>query len=153
PDYTGLVPKSFDVRGTMEVPKGSLVTVVGHSNKPLRQASVEITYGDANAQRPKLKSDVKLDAPGSHDFSFVIEDVQGKNRVQQLLDTQDLHFTLEDEDGIRTRQPVPLSITAVEDQVPHVEVRLSDVGDAVTPQVRIPFEGKITDQYGVVKAF
>ncbi len=152
PDYTQLATQTLDVRGTMEVPKGSRVTVLGVANKPLRQASVEISYGDAaGQQRPKLRSDVSLDPADPSRFRFAIQDVQGNQRVDQLLDTQDLHFNLEDYDGIRTRQPIVLSVTALEDQVPQVEIRLDSVGDAVTPQVRIPFEGKISDQIGVTK--
>jgi hypothetical protein len=149
PEYTNLAPEILSVSGTMEVAKGSRVTVVGRANKPLKQATVEVTYGDATSQRPKLRSDVSLDASDPSVFRFLIQDLQASDRVPQLLETQDLHFTLEDHDGIRTRQPISLAVTAVEDQVPHLEIRLADVGDAVTPQVRIPFEGKITDQYGV----
>jgi hypothetical protein len=157
PTYTNLATQTLDVRGTMEVPKGSRVTVLGVANKPLRQATVEITYGEATA-RPKLRSDVPLAPQDPSQFRLVIQDLQGQDlqgmgRVDRLLDTQDLHFTLDDEDGIRTRQPIVLSITAVEDQAPQAEIRLHHVGDAVTPQVRIPFEGKISDQYGVTKLF
>jgi hypothetical protein len=123
----------------MDVPRGSRVTVRGKANKPLKEASVEIVYGET-AQKPKLLANLPLEPSEPSDFSYVIE---------HLNEPQDLRFTLADEDGIRTRQPILLSIAAVNDDPPQVEVRLRGVGEAVTPEVRIPFEGRIIDEYGV----
>jgi hypothetical protein len=141
PAYTQRLPQRLEVRGTMDIPRGSRVKVVGVANKPLSEASVEVVYGEAS-KRPKLLSNIALASPESAEFSHVIEN---------LDEPQDLRFSLTDLDGIRTRQPILLSLSAVSDEPPQVEVRLVDVGEFVTPQVKIPFEGKIVDDYGVQK--
>jgi len=43
-------------------------------------------------------------------------------------------LTLTDTDGIRSREPIPLSLAAVEDQRPKLSVQLRGIGSAITPQ-------------------
>ena len=141
----------------VKVPRGSRVTVVGLSNKPLSEVKVDISYGEGTS-KPPLRDEAVVSTetitprptaddlnpepvPAGMRFTYVID---------PLMDAQDLQFSLVDTDDLRnTRDPVVISIEAIEDKVPEVEAHLAGVGEAVTPQVRIPFRGKIIDEYGV----
>ncbi len=82
-----------------------------------------------------------LSRPGEAYFEYRIESLPPES-VQ-------LEFTLLDTDGIRSPQPVRLSLLGVVDEPPHLDVRLRGIGEAVTPSVFIPLAGTITDDYGV----
>jgi hypothetical protein len=62
-----------------------------------------------------------------------------------------LLFTLRDDDGIRSREAVRLSLAAVADEPPQVNVQLKGVGAAITSNARLPAAGEATDDYGLAK--
>jgi hypothetical protein len=63
-----------------------------------------------------------------------------------------LQIYLEDEDGIFSTDPTLLTLSGIPDLDPVVDVRLSGVSNVVTRLAEIPVRGRITDDYGVVKA-
>ncbi len=63
-----------------------------------------------------------------------------------------LQILLEDEDEVFCMTPTSLTITGVPDLDPVVDVRLSGVSNVVTRLAELPVRGRITDDYGVVKA-
>ena len=58
-------------------------------------------------------------------------------------------ITARDRDGVETRDPYRIVVSMVPDAPPEVAVGLSGIGSAVTPQANIPFEGKVSDEYGL----
>jgi hypothetical protein len=67
-----------------------------------------------------------------------------------------LRLWLHDRDGIVSAEPARLTITAIPDQHPAVDVRLKGIGTSITRQATIPVAGQIRDAaegsqlYGVV---
>ncbi|MGW8257722.1 MAG: hypothetical protein ACWGMZ_09580, partial [Thermoguttaceae bacterium] len=53
--------------------------------------------------------------------------------------------------GIKSAEPVRLSLTAVPDQTPQVAVVLDGIGTGLTPQARVPVSGQVRDDYGIDK--
>jgi len=69
--------------------------------------------------------------------------------LQPLAENKSLQITLSDADGITSGEPIRLTVTAMADQPPQPSVQLEGIGTAVTPQARLPFVGRVTDDYGV----
>ena len=70
-------------------------------------------------------------------------------RLQALSEDRRLAIGLLDVDGIRSPEPIRLNFSVVGDAPPQVAVQLQGIGSAITPQARLPFRGRITDDYGV----
>ena len=61
-----------------------------------------------------------------------------------------LQFTLRDTDGLKTRDPLVLTLVAVPDEPPEVKVRLVGTREpVVTPMGRLPVTGTISDDHGL----
>ncbi len=64
-----------------------------------------------------------------------------------------LLLNVTDVDRVSSREPYRVSVAAVRDEVPQVVVRLSGIGTAITPDAILPFKGKLTDDYGLARAW
>ncbi|HEX5500859.1 MAG TPA: DUF4175 family protein, partial [Thermomicrobiales bacterium] len=124
--------------GVVALPVGTRVTIRAEATKDLVAAQVDYLTGKTNAVTQKLA------LSGSRQFEFALAPLE----ADKLLS-----FTLEDTDGIKNRTPVQLSLAAVADEPPLVQVRLSGIGSAVTPQARLPLTGDLKDDYGVSRAW
>jgi hypothetical protein len=138
PDYMGRQPRTMPVAGAMPVPLGTRLVVHGRANKPLR--SVAIDYPGQKA--PPGPRSLEAGALGG-------EAIQIDLPLEPLRQDTSLLFTLSDTDGIKSREPIPLVLSAVPDDPPQLAVRLAGIGPAITPQARLPLAGKITDDYGI----
>jgi hypothetical protein len=138
PAYTRMGTADLPAR-SVEVPQGSKITVRATANKDLVEAAIQRLTADKAVPLATLKLAGKSDR---RHFSYTID---------RLDDTQTLLFTLFDTDGIHSREPVRLNLTARPDEPPRVAVRLRGIGSAVTPDARLPLDGDITDDYGVAK--
>ncbi|MHB8902367.1 MAG: hypothetical protein ACYC6Y_26710 [Thermoguttaceae bacterium] len=74
---------------------------------------------------------------------------QFKFALEPIHETKTLELVLHDSDGIKSRQPIRLVLSAVEDQPPQAAVQLDGIGSAITPQARLPFRGEVHDDHGV----
>lgn len=117
--------------------------MLAETNKDIVQAQIDDV---SDEQTPVAhKFDLTQDgSPGGRRFEYVVEALD--------RDTT-LRFTLLDVDGIRSRDPVRLSLAAIDDEAPQLRVQLSGIGTAITPQARVPISGEISDDYGVAKAW
>jgi hypothetical protein len=138
PAYTRIVPRDLPAR-SVEVAQGSKITVHATANKDLVEASIQRLSSESAVPLATLKLSDKSDR---RHFSYTID---------RLDETQTLLFTLFDADGIHSREPVRLNLTARPDEPPRVGVRFRGIGSAVTPNARLPLEGDITDDYGLAK--
>jgi hypothetical protein len=73
-------------------------------------------------------------------FSFVLE---------PLVADKTITFSLDDVDGISSRQPVRTVLAVRADEPPQFSASLRGISSAVTPQARLPVEGKVRDDYGI----
>lgn len=69
--------------------------------------------------------------------------------VTPLYNDLALTVSLYDQDDIISSEPFVVSIGAIADQPPNLDVRLEGIGSAITPNAIIPIKGKVTDDYGV----
>ncbi|MBX7166466.1 MAG: DUF4175 domain-containing protein [Pirellulales bacterium] len=140
PDYTGLAPRSLAVTGTMQLARGVEVALAARTNKPLQGVEVRL---EASGTDPQVLSlEPGLDDPQA--FSLVIP---------KLLENVVLAFKLRDRDGIENREPIRVTLTALADAPPQIAVRPQGIGTAVTPQARLPWLGKLADDYGLSAAW
>ncbi len=69
--------------------------------------------------------------------------------VDSLTGNLTLELTLHDTDGVISDPPIRLFIAGIEDQPPVVAATLRGIGTAITPDVILPAQGTITDDYDV----
>ncbi len=140
PRYMDREPRSLPVTGLMQVPVGTRVTVRARSNKDLVKVTVDSPLEDP----PKPPRPV---APSAGDLrSFTVT-------IDNLVKDKTLLFTLHDADGIKSREPVRLTLAALEDRRPELSVQLRGIGSAVTPQASIPAAGRVEDDYGIARVW
>jgi hypothetical protein len=127
------MPREKPWAGTSELPIGTTVTIRSKTNKPIRWVYL---YDVSNKRMEVVAANGnQFDAP-----------------LPPLNEPLQREIYLRDSDGIVSEQPFKLSISPTEDQPPFVQTRLNGIGTAVTPNVRIPVEGIITDDYGIKQA-
>ncbi|REK09429.1 MAG: hypothetical protein DWQ37_18500 [Planctomycetota bacterium] len=143
PPYTRRAPRDIPVAGLMQVPMGTQVTILAEANKPL----VAVQIDDAADENAPLAHRLNLAAEhGAPQRSFEFS-------LPRLEGDKTLLFTLSDVDGIRSREPVRLTLAAVPDEAPEVDVALKGIGTAITPEARLPAAGEVTDDYGVARVW
>lgn len=69
--------------------------------------------------------------------------------VNSLYNDLALTVSLYDQDEIISTEPYVVSIGAIADQAPDLDISLEGIGSAITPNAIIPIKGKVTDDYGV----
>jgi hypothetical protein len=151
PAYIGRRQRTLPVSGVMQVPQGSRVTVrAGAANKDLVRVEVGSLAEDRTAPVVGQVGNLSHRA----DEATLTADRRGFSyTLPPLAKGVTLLFTLTDTDGIRGRDPVRLVLTPVPDQPPQIAVQLDGIGTAVTTRARIPAAGRITDDYGLARAW
>ncbi|MFV0442764.1 MAG: hypothetical protein ACK5Q5_04240 [Planctomycetaceae bacterium] len=64
-----------------------------------------------------------------------------------------LQIYLEDADEILSFDPATVTVNAIPDQPPAVDVRLTGIGNRITRLAMIPMQGRLVDDYGVKEAW
>lgn len=138
PDYMRRLPADVPVTGIVPLPVGARVAIHARSSKDLRQ--VNIDYDDERGEPVSDQRPMR----GGRRFS---------HRLEPISNDRTLSFTLLDTDGVQNRAPVRLSISAVPDAAPAVDVRLEGIGTAITPRARLPLVGRVEDDYGISRVW
>src|SRR5262249_19695559 len=71
--------------------------------------------------------------------------------LPELMEDTTLLLDLHDADGIRSRDPVRLVLSARPDEVPMVGLRLHGISSAITADARLPVAGDVHDDYGLTR--
>jgi len=129
-------PREIEYKSTgVKLPKGTRVDVQCRTNKPLQAAfAVRLESGET--------VQTELIEPTVFSIPIVID-----------KDAVTLEIMLQDADEIVSEQPLKISIQTIHDQPPKVDVRLSGIGAAVTPDFVAPVEGVIVDDFEVARAW
>ena len=138
PNYMARKPQDVHVIGVMQIPEGTQVTVEGRANKSLVRVDIESALAD-----PKFHP-ATIEVPGEPRFRYALGELDADRT---------LLFSLLDADAIRSREPIRLALAAVADEPPELPLRLRGIGTAVTPQARLPVIGRVTDDYGIARAW
>jgi hypothetical protein len=153
PKYMDRPPRSLPVTGLVQIPVGTRIAVQARSNKDLVRVTVESASEEplnvGRIANPSYTQDTKPQhvtplTEDSRRFAYLIE---------RLARDTTLLFTLADADGIKSREPVRLTLSALEDRRPEVSVQLRGIGSAVTPQAAIPAAGRVEDDYGIARVW
>lgn len=136
PAYMARTPRTVRAAGLMQFPQGTRIRVRGRANKPLVHLAVQSDLQEHS--RPAQT--VGPEASDPTHFQL---------RLPPLTGSSTLLFTLYDADGIQSREPVRLALSATEDRPPEFSVRLEGIGSAITPQAMLPAKGRVSDDYGL----
>ena len=133
PAYLSRADRTLNVTGNVELPEATRVTLRARTNKRLRSVLVsDVAAGQGTSEF----------APPSDGYEFQLA-------LPPLANDAELAVSLEDDDGIVSQEPYRLSIVHLPDAPPQVNARLAGVRTAITPDARIPFSGRISDDYGL----
>ncbi|MGO9109246.1 MAG: hypothetical protein ACLP9L_08440 [Thermoguttaceae bacterium] len=161
----------------VRVPIGSRVTIRGVADKPLETARIDCPAAESNADWHRQFRGDELGAE-RNEFTYAFEpfpaptakemnaaaSADGKGARNKVVGETDpaaklphevaLQFTLRDTDGLKTRDPLALTLVAVPDEPPEVKVRLVGTREpVVTPKGRLPVTGTISDDHGLGRAW
>ncbi len=137
PEYLQRPPRRLPVTGGMRIPEGTRLALHAKSTKPITAARIHVA---------KDKHETALAYSG--------EPRQTLEYKYGTLTADDvLLVSVTDNDGVATREPYRVSLSAVKDEVPQVAVRLSGISTAITPDAVLPVVGKITDDYALDRAW
>jgi hypothetical protein len=129
------MPRTEPLTGATQLPRGTDVTIRVLTNKPLQR--VDLYNPDT---KELTTQQVQGDDAQRRQFEY---------RVPALADNLTLDVTLVDVDQVVTERPYRIFLTSIADEPPRVEIRLRGIGTAVTPDVLLPVEGVIMDDYAV----
>jgi hypothetical protein len=135
--YLQREPRRLPVTGGMRIPEGTRLVLHATSTKPLVLAKIHA----ANAEQDAT-------------VSFANQPQEGLRWDYGTLANDDvLTVSVTDTDNVVSREPYRVSLAVVPDEVPQVAVRLAGIGTAITPDAILPLKGKITDDYGLDRAW
>jgi len=141
PKYMDRPARAFPFAGVMQFPVGSRITLRARANKDLVRVTVDSAFESppqpAQVVRPEDPSDLR---------SF-------RYALGPLRKDATLLLSLHDADGIKSREPVRVTLAAVEDRRPEFSVQLRGIGSAITPLARLPAMGRVTDDYGIARVW
>ncbi|MFW6169251.1 MAG: hypothetical protein ACODAD_02095, partial [Planctomycetota bacterium] len=132
-------PRTIELAGGTQLPMGTRVTLRSRANKDLRKVVIHNKQTEQTTTLP-----IAQQGQDPRAFEYVVE---------QLDERISLAVTLHDTDGVVNEPPIPLYVAGMEDQPPSVNVTLNGIGTAVTPDVVIPAQGEIGDDYEVDKCW
>ena len=133
--------------GRAEYPYGTSVKLEVQAKEPLSKVYVRSVNNQAVSETPD----------GGPSYS-AMETIQCEGdtfeyEIPFLSERMTLEFFLCDELGVVNEDSHVVVIDVAQDQPPAIECRLSGIGTAVTPDVQIPIEIEVDDDYGVDKVW
>jgi len=136
PKYTGLLPRQEAITSGTRFPVGSSLEIKMSTSKPIVSAVL------ANMKTGE-----------STELSFDQPVTQFTELVENLDNDIPLEVTLVDIDGVSNLSPHRVTVTAVPDAPPAVEIRPLGIGSSITERAQIQLTGQIRDDYGIQKAW
>ena len=133
------LPRDVALSSGSQLPIGTDVTIIARSNKPLREVRVFDTHTEKSTT-------LRLDALNDDKYGFALP-------LGKIHENVSLEVTLFDTDDVASERAHRIYIGAIEDQAPMVNISLRGVGTAVTPDVLIPIQGTVRDDYGVARSW
>ncbi|MDO4570698.1 MAG: hypothetical protein Q4D38_09965 [Planctomycetia bacterium] len=163
PDYMSRAPQSVPAMGIASVPMGANVTLRAEANKPLKSATISIIsrepHGGANeASGGNLPEDAAggETLAGERTYEFIPDEKRPTYfewRIPNLRLDSAISISLRDTDAIESMVPARITLACEEDALPVVAVQPYGIGNAVTPNARIPLKGRVSDDYGLSGIF
>lgn len=141
PPHTRLPRRIFGVEaGSVSLPVGTEVRVLGRVSKPLERAWIELQGDTAAVHSGVLEGEHAEDRDERFTVLFGLE----QSGVYQVH--------VRDRDGLGLEQPTRFSLLARPDAPPQVALELQGVGLNITPQATVGARAKAEDDHGVLSA-
>jgi hypothetical protein len=137
PSYLQRESRRLPVTGGMRIPEGTQLVLRAMSTKPLAAAKIHSAHNEQDAA-------VAFEKGPQETLRW---------NYGTLSDDDVLTISVTDMDNVVSRDPYRVSLAVVRDEVPQVAVRLAGIGTAITPEAVLPVNGKITDDYGLDRAW
>jgi hypothetical protein len=137
PGYLQRPARSLPITGGMRIPEGTKLTIHANSTKPLTDVRVHTLHDPHDTSLPLAQP-----------LARAVEWEYGTLMADDVLAIQ-----VTDNDGVSSREPYRVSLSLVPDEVPQVAVRLAGIGTAITPDAVLPVVGKISDDFGLDRAW
>ena len=137
PSYLQRESRRLPVTGGMRIPEGTQLVLHAMSTKPLIAANIHSAHNEQDAT-------VAFDSGPQEMLRW---------DYGTLADDDVLTVSVTDTDNVVSRDPYRVSLAVVRDEVPQVAVRLAGIGTAITPDAVLPLNGKVTDDYGLDRAW
>jgi hypothetical protein len=138
PAYMKQPRRQLTWRPGTRLPVGTKITLTARVTKPLKHVRVEFVE---TGETENVPLNDHLDAST---FQYSLD---------ALPATTTLQFELLDHDDVASDQPYRLSINALDDEPPQLNLALQGIGTAITPQARLPILGEIRDDYQIKEAW
>jgi hypothetical protein len=135
-DSGSWTPRVLNMESGLRLPTGSQMTLQFNANKPLNRAWVFDPVTKETRSFDALAGATTFDVP-----------------LPPLADNLLLEVTLEDVDGVTSEVPYRAEVLAFNDEAPKINSRLVGIGDAITPDAVVTFQGTIEDDFGVAQAW
>ncbi|HLA85847.1 MAG TPA: hypothetical protein VJL29_13740 [Thermoguttaceae bacterium] len=142
PAYMDRTARRLPVIGPMQIPRRTSVMVEGRANKRLARVSV-VASSEGYSGEP-MPIEPAADVVDGRTFRYALG---------PLKQDVTLSFTTRDTDGIESPESTRLTLVAVDDEPPELNVTLSGIGSAITPAARLPVVGKARDDYGIAETW
>lgn len=150
PAYTRVPTKRFGIEaGEMALPAGSAVTVRATCSKKLKAARLEVRYAGGRLDAPPEVLEAKV-IP-AHDADPSRQALMGDSlEATVLLDrTAAIAVQVRDKDDLGLERDVSLTLRAIPDAPPKVQLAMHGIGTLVTPEAVLPLELALEDDYGL----
>ena len=129
------LPRTIELASGTRLPIGTRVTLRASANKDLTRVDIRNLQTDNTLTWTPGKS-----PESPRQVEYVVESLPGDVTLE---------WTLYDTDGVVSDPPIRLQVGGIEDLAPVVQAGLRGIGTAVTPDVVLPAQGRITDDYDV----
>ncbi|MGC4004363.1 MAG: hypothetical protein QM811_15110 [Pirellulales bacterium] len=145
PEYMRRPETELKVAGLMQIPQGTIVTLLAGTNKPVETVRADLIEGESRRTIQTALSDERGVVLKLSDDRNIIMELGEMARDQLVM------FHLRDKDGIDSRETdaVRIALTMRPDEAPRVGLRLSGIGTAITQKAVLPIQGDLEDDYGL----
>jgi hypothetical protein len=145
PRYTKLPTRTFGIEaGEISLPAGTAITIEAHCTKKLTEGWLEARFAGARLDAPPVRYDAAV-ASGAGGVAAT----QSLSASFVLDKTAAVTIDVKDEDELALERPVSLTLRAIPDAPPKVQLLVQGIGQLVTPEAVLPLEIKGTDDYGL----
>ncbi|MHB8970384.1 MAG: hypothetical protein ACYC3X_12665 [Pirellulaceae bacterium] len=133
------LPRTLELASGTQLPNGTRITIRARANKDLAKVDIHDMQSDKSTVY-----DVAALGSDPRRLEYVIEHLNGNLTLE---------LTLFDTDGVISDPPIRLFVAGIVDQPPVMAATLHGIGTAVTPDVILPAQGTISDDYDVDKSW
>ena len=150
-----IIARDFELQIWRDSQQGSVTSMYRQLDErglPTMQVPIQPTSEDLiSADGLQLKLPLRITSSGrqSENSTPELPPPSGEMSRVSIHESETLRIYLEDLDGIINLEPVRVELHGRPDESPVVQTRLAGIGKAITRKAIMPFQGVVTDDYGL----